>query len=97
MTRGGAKEALSQQRAAIRRGARGKVHVGDDTGAAAGRARERVEEQARLDEQQHARDVSRLALTLDLASDVLRIVRTLVALPFRIAYALLPRQSREAA
>ncbi len=111
MTRAGSKEALAQQRAAVRRGARGKAHVGDDTGAAASRAaelarvrrlqdahraeeraRERAYEQARLQEQDHAARMQEpmLAIALDLASDGLRIVRTLVALPFRVAFALLP-------
>ncbi len=113
------KSALAQQRAELRRGARGKVHIGDDTGAAAARAAER-EKVHRMQELQHAREELEhrreeenrlqalalserrreeeerqehlhepiLALLGELVTDSLRLARTFVLLPFRIAFAI---------
>ncbi len=119
MRRADSKAALARQRAEIRRGARGKMHVGDDTGAAAARAAER-EKVHRMQELQHEHeqqahrreeDNRRQALALtdqrrhgerheellrepilalfgELLTDSLRLARTFVLLPFRIASAL---------
>lgn len=115
--RGESKAALGQQRAELRRRARGKVHIGDDTGAGAGRAAElakvhRMQELlheeeraselpdlgARQEEQQRAEQAEEplLAIALDIVADGLKIARTLVALPFRLALALRPRWLRSA-
>jgi hypothetical protein len=51
------KAALAQQRAELRRGARGKAFVGDDTGAAAAKADERARVH-RMQELQHEREAA---------------------------------------
>jgi hypothetical protein len=93
MRRGESKAALRQQRAAIRRGARGKAHVGDDSGAAAAKAAERAKVH-RMQERYHERAAAERrreplsAILGDLLTDTLRLSRTLVSAPFRIAAAL---------
>jgi hypothetical protein len=98
MRRTDSKVALAQQRAQTRRGARGKVHVGDDTGSSTARAAERAKVR-RMQELQHAHQkVARLqeplaAILVDLVADSVRLARTIVALPFRMAGALRGRRS----
>jgi hypothetical protein len=93
MRRFDSKAALGQQRAELRRSARGKTHIGDDTGSAAARAAERAKVY-RMQEIRHAEEESaRLpeplaAVVADLIADSLKLARTLVSLPFRIASAL---------
>ena len=115
--RGESKAALGRQRAELRRGARGKARIGDDTGAAAGRAaelakvhrmqellhegereRRRAQAEARRGEELHAERLQEPlgALALDVVAGSLRIARTLVALPFRVAFALRPSWLRGA-
>jgi len=93
MRRIDSKAALAQQRAETRRGAHGKAHIGDHTGSAAARAAERAKVR-RLQEVQHARqEVERLrvpvsALLIDIVADAVRLARTVVTLPLRLAMAL---------
>jgi hypothetical protein len=97
---GSAKAAMRQQQVALRRGAPGKRFIGETAGQS-GRAREeereRVERMAEVDAAIHrAEDVGVpvSAILAELVEDTLRLVRTLVAAPFRIAQAL--RRPREA-
>ena len=69
------KAALGQQRAELKRGARGKLHIGDDTGSAAGKAAERRREPLS-------------AILGDLVTDTFRLALTLLSAPFRMASAL---------
>lgn len=91
------KVALAQQRAELRRGARGKVHIGDDTGSSAARAAERAKVH-RLQELHQAEERSArlreplVAVVGDLVVDTFRLARTLVSLPFRMAAALRGRR-----
>jgi len=94
MRRVDSKSALRQQQAAIRRGARGKAHIGDDTGSAAGKAAERAkvlrmqaEYRARQEHEAH-REEPIAELVAELVSDTLALARTVVSAPFRIASAL---------
>ncbi|HEX9291716.1 MAG TPA: hypothetical protein VF904_19535 [Anaeromyxobacteraceae bacterium] len=93
MRRLDSKAALAQQRADTRRGARGKAHIGDDTGSAAARAAERAKVR-RMQEVQHARgEVERLrqplsVLLVDIVADAVRLTRTVVTIPLRMALAL---------
>lgn len=93
------KVALAQQRAQLRRSARGKAHIGDDTGSAAAKAAERAKVH-RMQEIQHAREESErlqepiVAVVADLLADTFRLARTVVSFPFRMAAAL--RGHREA-
>jgi hypothetical protein len=119
MRRVDSKAALARQRAEVRRGARGKMHVGDDTGSAAARAaeREKVHRMQALQREHEQQDSPReaenrrqalalsehrrygdrhrerlgepiLALFGELLADSLRLARTFVLLPFRLASAL---------
>jgi hypothetical protein len=116
------KAALAQQRAELKRGARGKAFVGDDSGSSAGRAAERAKVH-RMQEQHEREEVERRqaeverrqaeqrareewarvelereheermnepvsAIVADLVSDSLRLARTLLSFPFRMAVAL---------
>ena len=95
------KAALGLQRAELRRSARGKVHIGDDTGSAAGRAAER-DRVHRLQELQRAQEKSARraepmgAIVADLITDTLKLARTLVSVPFRMASALRGRREAHA-
>jgi hypothetical protein len=87
------KATLGQQRAALRRGARGKVHIGDDDGSAAAKATVRAKVR-----QMQASHAARMAaerlqeplstILADLVTDTLRLARTLMSVPFRMAAAL---------
>jgi hypothetical protein len=98
MRRFDSKAALGQQRAELRRSARGKAHIGDDTGSASARAAERAKVH-RMQEIRHAKEESaRLpeplaAIVADLVTDTLKLVRTLVSLPFRMGSALRGREA----
>ncbi len=88
------KATLGQQRAELRRGARGKVHIGDEDGSAAAKAAERAK--VRALQEYHAaklaaerrRDDSLSAILADLFTDSLKLARTLLSVPFRMAAAL---------
>jgi hypothetical protein len=112
------KAALGQQRAELRRGARGKAFVGDDSGSSAARATERAkvhrmqelqrghetpERQRQLDQSRQESDRAEswrrghgsdrmqepvVAILADLVADSMRLARTLLTLPFRLAAAL---------
>jgi hypothetical protein len=87
------KAALGQQRAELKRGARGKLHIGDDTGSAAGKAAERARVRA-MQELHAAREAAErrreplAAILGDLVADTFRLARTLLGVPFRMASAL---------
>ncbi len=95
--RSDSKAALSQQRAELRRSARGKAHIGDDTGSASARAAERAKVH-RMQEIRHAEEESArlpepmIAIVADLVSDTLKLARTVVSVPFRMASALRGRR-----
>lgn len=128
MRRLDSKAALGQQRAELRRAARGKVHVGDDTGSARGRAAERAKVH-RMQEAQHAEETAEerrrflqelrrereraeqeaaevrrsehlheplSVLFRELLSDSVRLARTFVLLPFRVAATLRHQAQRGA-
>ena len=95
------KATLGQQRAELRRGARGKVHIGDEDGSAAAKAAERAK--VRLMQEQHAakmaaerRHESLSAILADLITDSLKLARTLLSVPFRLAAALRGRSEAHA-
>jgi hypothetical protein len=121
------KAALAQQRATLRRGARGKTHIGDDAGSASARAAEREKvhrmqaaqraqqaeeerrtflEDLRRERQRAEREAEQArreahqeplsALLGELISDSLRLARTFVRLPFRVAAALRHHRPLEA-
>ncbi|GEJ58432.1 translation initiation factor IF-2 [Anaeromyxobacter diazotrophicus] len=94
------KAALGQQRAELRRSARGKVHIGDDTGSAAGRAAERAKvhqlQEAEHERREAARPEPLSAIVADLVTDSLKLARTLVSAPFRMAAALRGRREAHA-
>ena len=90
MTHGDSKAALAQQRSQLRRGARGKVRIGEDAGSAAAQASERAKVR-RMQEHHRAEAVRRAPLAPMLANIVLgaaRLAGTLFTLPFRLAFAL---------
>ncbi len=90
MRRFDSKAALAQQRAELRRSARGKAHIGDDTGSAAGRAaeRERVHRLQEMQRRAFRRQEPITAIVADLVIDSFKLARTLITLPFRLAAAL---------
>ena len=98
MRRVDSKTAMGQQRAGIRQGARHQQFVGSGP---SGREAE-VAKVRRMQEIQHAREerahveqpVS--ALVADLVGDAMRLARTLIAFPFRMAVALRGHRATEA-
>ncbi len=96
-----AKAALGRQRAELRRGARGRDRIGNDTGAAEARSHE-IEKVRTMQQELHAREHdARLeepisALLVELAADALRLTRTLVLFPFRLVGALRGHRPAEA-
>ncbi len=90
MTHGDSKAALGQQRSQLRRGARGKTRIGQDTGAAAAHAHERAKvRQMQQQQRAEARHAAPLAPMLaDLVIGAVRLAGTFVALPFRLVTAL---------
>ncbi len=100
MRRVDSKAALRQQQSDLRRGARGKAFIGQDTGAAAGRAAElaRVHRmQEALHQAEEAQRVERpvVALVADLLVDAARLASTVIAFPFRVAAVLRGSRSSE--
>lgn len=98
--RGSAKAAVGQQRAQIRRDARGKRFVGEDTGAEQARAAERakvlqMQAAARLaserahevEAERREHSTSRLRVAGRLVRDTTRLARTVAGLPLRVASA----------
>ncbi len=87
------KAALAQQRAELKRTARGKAYIGDDAGASAGRAAERARVH-QLQVQQRARERSeRLkepwsALMVKLLAGGAKLAWTAAMLPLRLVAAL---------
>lgn len=101
MTRGDAKAALAQQRSALRRGARGKAHVGEDMGSAAGHEAERTKARRVHERAEEERRAARLRqplvpMVVNLALGVARLAGTLATMPFRLALALRGRAPRPA-
>lgn len=101
MTHGDAKSALAQQRSALRRGARGKARIGDDTGSAAGREAERAKarrvRERTLEERRAARLRQPLGpMVVSLALGVAKLAGTLAVAPLRLALALRGRAPRPA-
>jgi hypothetical protein len=97
MRRFDSKAALAQQRAELRRSARGKTHIGDDVGSASARAAERakvhrMQEVRRAEEESARLPEPMIAVVADLLSDTFKLARTLVSLPFRMATALRGRR-----
>ena len=95
------KAALGQQRAELKRSAHGKLHIGDDTGSAAGKAAERAK--VRLMQEVHAareaaerRREPLAAIVSDLVTDTLKLARTILSIPFRMASALRGRREAHA-
>jgi len=98
---GDPKTALGRQRAELRQGSRHKQFVGDDSGGGAGRAAElarvrRVREEAEARERERLAHEPISAILVDLVADSLRLARTLIAFPFRMAAALRGRWPSEA-
>ena len=95
------KAALGQQRAELKRSTHGKLHIGDDTGSAAGKAAERAKVRA-MQELYAAREAAErrreplTAIVVDLVTDTLKLARTLLSVPFRLASALRDRHEAHA-
>jgi hypothetical protein len=91
---GSARDAMGQQEARTRRGAPGKRFIGEGAAQSAkARAAERrkVERMAEIDAATHRADevgTPIAAILAELVEDAVRLARTLVAAPFRIAAAL---------
>jgi hypothetical protein len=99
MTHGDSKQVLAQQRSQLRRGARGKTRIGQDTGSAAGQAHER--EKVRQMQQRHQAEARRreplTPMVADLVIGAARLAGTFFTMPFRLAAALrghAPRAAR---
>lgn len=94
MMRGDSKAALGQQRSQLRRGAKGKVHVGDAAeSAAAGHAAEQAKVRHMRELLQERRKEARLRRPLapmvaGLVLGAARLAGTLVTLPLRVVLAL---------
>lgn len=89
-----AKNAMGQQEAQVRRGAPGKRFIGE-TAAQSGQARQaqrdRVERMAEIDDAERRAEAigePLAAILAELVEDTVRLARTLLAAPFRIAQAL---------
>jgi hypothetical protein len=98
MRRVDSKTALGQQRAGIRQGARHQQFVGSGpSGREAELAKVRRMQEiqhARAEKEQLEQPVS--ALVADLVGDTMRLARTLIAFPFRMAAALRGHRASEA-
>jgi hypothetical protein len=98
MRRAESKTVMGQQRASFRQGARHKQFIGANIGATSGRQAElaKVRELQEI-QRAHATEPKPISeLVADLVGDSIRLARTLVAFPFRLAMALRGRRASNA-
>ncbi len=93
MTHGDAKAALTQQRSALRRSARGKARIGDDMGSAAGHEAERAKARRLRERLLNERKAARLRqplgpMVVSLVLGMAKLAGTFASVPIRLALAL---------